>query len=102
MDYTDPRSDSAKARAYRELAAAIVDLGFPEEFAEVLAGELGGESSMRRMAAYLRGARPQSPEQIADELVAIVEQRDRWREKAMSERAQATMTSFYNRPGRDG
>lgn len=86
-----------KERAYAELARAVCDLGYPEEFALVLAHELRGEKSIRRMAAYLRQAQPTSPEQIADELLAITQQRDTWIEQKMSERANTAITSFYNR-----
>ena len=92
---------AAKERAYQELVDAVVDLGYPEEFAEVLAHELGGEKSMRRMASYIRQAQPTSPEQIADEMLAIVSQRRTWVEKKMSERANDSMTTFYNRPRED-
>ncbi len=80
-----------------ELVAAVEQLGYPAEFGEVMAHELGGEKSMRRMTAYLRGANPQSPEEIADELVAILEQRRSWIQRSMSERANASVTAFYNR-----
>ena len=88
----------AKERAYQELVDAVVDLGYPEEFAEVLAHELGGEKSIRRMASYIRQAQPTSPEQIADEMLAIVSQRHTWVEKKMSEHANDSVTAFYNRP----
>lgn len=92
---------AAKERAYRELIDAVVDLGYPEEFGEVLAQELGGEKSMRRMASYLRQAQPTSPEQIADEMLAIVAQRRSWVEHKITERANASITEFYNRPRED-
>jgi len=56
---------------------------------------------MRRMTAYLRGANPQSPEEIADEMLAILEQRRRWVEQKVSEHANASITAFYNRPRED-
>lgn len=80
-----------------ELVAAIEALGYPEEFGWVLAGELRGESSIRRMTSYLRSANPQSPEEIADEMLAICEQRDRWIERKQSEWAESRLTEFYNR-----
>ncbi len=89
---------TAKERAYRQLVSAVVELGYPEEFGEVLASELGGEKSMLRMASYLRQAHPTSPEQIADELLTILSERRRWVEQKMSERANASITAFYNRP----
>ena len=86
---------------YDELLEAVVELGFPVEFGAALAAGLGGEWSMRRMIGYLRGARPRSMEQIADELVAITDERTRIVERKMSERAQGTLTEFYNRTRED-
>lgn len=93
------RSDRERREAARnELVAAVVRLGFPPEFGMLVANELGGEKSMRRMTSYLRGARPKTMEEVADELVAILEQRSAWVEHKISERANASMTAFYNRP----
>jgi len=90
--------DQERQYAYADLADAVVRLGYPEEFAQVLASELRSAKAMRRMAAYIDGVRPTSPEQIADELLAITYERDRWVEQKMSEHANATITQFYNRP----
>lgn len=90
--------DQERQHAYAELATALLRLGYPEEFAQVLASELHSAKAMRRMAAYVNGVRPTSPEQIADELLAITYERDRWIEQKMSEHANATITRFYNRP----
>ena len=84
--------------AYLDLANAVMELGYPEEFAEVLASELRSEKSMRRLASYVRNARPSSPEQIADEMLTIVSDRNRWVEQKISEHANASITAFYNRP----
>lgn len=91
----------AKERAYQQLLEAVVELGYPEEFGQVLAHELGGEKSMLRMASYLRQAKPTSPEQIADEMLTILSERRRWVEQKISERANASVTAFYNRPRED-
>ena len=93
--------EQARTRARRELVAAIEELGYPAEFGEVIAHELGGEKSMRRMTYYLRGANPHSPEEIADEMLAILQLRRTWVEHKVSERAGASMTAFYNRPRED-
>jgi hypothetical protein len=90
------RDEREQARA--ELIRAIEQLGYPAEFGEVIAGELGGEKSMRRMTSYLRGAKPQSPEEIADEMLAILQMRHTWVEQKISQRANDSMTEFYNRP----
>lgn len=96
MAQHSPRSDKEHAR--QQLISAIEELGYPEEFGEVLAHELGGEASMRRMASYLRQAQPTTPEEIADEMLAILTQRQSWVRQKMSQRANDTVTAFYNRP----
>ena len=53
--------------AYDELLAAVAELGYPEELGAALAAGLGGEWSMRRMAGYLRGAKPRTIEEIEGE-----------------------------------
>ena len=88
----DPRDVARKA-----LVNAAASCGFPPEFGLVLAHELRTENAMRRMTGYLRAARPKSMEEAADEMVAIVEQRDRWIEHKRAEHAQAKVTQFYNR-----
>lgn len=90
--------ERGRVQARGDLIEAIVRLGYPEEFGEVIARMLGTESTMRRMAGYVRGARPGSPEEIADEAIAIAEQRDRWVERKKSAYYQAGITAFYNRP----
>ena len=90
--------DLGREQAYVALADAVMELGYPEEFAQVLAGELRSERAMRRLASYIRQAQPTSPEQIADEMLSIVSQRDRWVEQKISEHANASITAFYNRP----
>ncbi len=55
----------------------------------VMASELRGVASMQRMTAYLHEAKPSSPEEIADEMLAILDQNRAWAEKRMSEEANA-------------
>ena len=83
--------------AYDDLLAAVRELGYPEELGAALAAGLGGEWSMRRMAGYLRGARPRTMEEIADEMVAILDQRRTIVERKMAEHSQEQLTRFYNR-----
>lgn len=89
--------DDEKAYEQRRLMRAMEGLGFPEEFGEVLLGELGGPWSLRRMTSYLRNAQPTRFEQVADELVVILEERRRIVEKISSEEANAGWTAFLNR-----
>lgn len=83
------------------LVAATERLGLPREFGELMARELRSAVAMERMRAYLVGVRPRRMEDIADELLAIMEQRDAWIEQKRSEEANAAITAFYNRPDRE-
>lgn len=90
-----------RERARQDLIRAVELLGYPAEFGEVIAQQLGGEKSMRRMEGYLRNAHPNSPEEIADEMLAILAQRRSWVEQKISQRANDSVTAFYNRPRDD-
>ena len=59
-----------------QLIREIRRLGLPVEFALVLAGELKTEKMIRRMVGYLRHMEEASPEEIADEMLAILADRD--------------------------
>ena len=83
--------------AYDDLLAAVRELGYPEELGAALAAGLGGDWSMKRMAGYLRGARPRSMEEIADEMVAILDHRRSIVERKRAEQSQEQLTRFYNR-----
>ncbi|MBQ7535095.1 MAG: hypothetical protein IJT43_05680 [Stomatobaculum sp.] len=61
-----------------ELIGEIVRLGHPEEFGQLIADSLGTEKTMSRMIGYLHHAKPRSAEEIADEMLAICEDRQRW------------------------
>lgn len=90
--------DQEKRAEQRRLIQVMEDLGFPEEFGEVLVAQLGGPWSLRRMTGYLLGARPTRFEPIADELVVILEERARIVEKLRTEEANAGWNEFLNRP----
>ncbi len=72
-------------RAYRELVEAITNMGYPEEFGKAIAKSLGSEKTMERMTAYLHQAKPRTAEEIADEMLAIQSDRDRWVKKKEAE-----------------
>ena len=60
-------------------------MGHPEVFAALIADSLGTEKTMSRMISYLGKTGTQSAEQIADEMLAITADRDRWVEKKKNE-----------------
>ena len=74
-----------KEEKFWELVDTIIDMGYPEAFGIEIANILRTEKMMTRMMVYLRGSRPASAEEIADEALAIAEQRDRWVQKKKAE-----------------
>ncbi len=83
--------------AYRELLETIVRMGYPEEFGKAIAKNLGSEKTMRRMTAYLHLAKPRSAEEIADEMLAIMSDRERWIAKKEAEAANARYNEMLNK-----
>ena len=84
------------AQARDRLAAAVSALGFPEEFAGLLAKQLKRPGAIDRMTAYLYHARPHSVEMIVDEMLAICAEIDTWQEKKESKEAQAGYSRWLN------
>ena len=84
------------AMARDELAAAVVSLGYPEEFASLLAKQLKSPRAIQRMVSYLVQARPGSVEMIVDEMLAICADTEAWREKAESREARWRYSAWLN------
>ncbi len=80
--------------AKSDLCREILSLGFPREFGDLLAKELGSPRAMGRMAAYLRSAKPHSVEMIVDEMLAISAEAQTWRERKESQKAQAAYSAY--------
>ena len=76
-----------------ELVSTIVSLGVPVEFGDQIAQQLGSHKAMQRLTGYLNNVKPHSAEIIADEMLSICTEIDRWKEKKACEEANAN----YNR-----
>jgi hypothetical protein len=87
---SEDRSEWSRARD--GLMEVIVELGFPEELGILIAQELGSPQAIRRMTAYLRYARPDTAEDVADEMLAIRDEIRNWKDRKASEEA----NSDYN------
>ena len=74
----------AWAQARDDLVATIVLLGFPAELGEAAARHLGSPKAIERMTAYLRYAEPTDANMIVDEMRAIRNEIDAWKEKKTS------------------
>ena len=70
---------------YQDLVRTIVRMGYPKEFGIVIADNLRTEKTMGRMIGYLNQANPRSANEIADEMLAIMEDRERWIRKKSAE-----------------
>jgi hypothetical protein len=78
-------TNDRRAELRLELIKQIVHMGYPEAFAAEIAKQLGTEKTMDRMIRYLHLAKPRSAEEIADEMMAICEDRARWQKKKAAE-----------------
>jgi len=76
------------------LIAAVVSLGFPEELGILIAKQLGHPKAIERMTAYLHYTQPRDANVIVDEMLAIREEIDRWREKKRNLEANSAYNEF--------
>ena len=83
------------AQARDRLAHAVTALGFPGELADLLARQLQSPKSIDRMTSWVEYTHPRSMETIADEMLAILSDRDRIMQKHQTEYAQAKINEMY-------
>lgn len=88
------------ALSRNDLARAVAALGYPEEFAGLLAKQLGSPKAIDRLASYIRQANPDSMEMIIDEMLAIRAEIDAWREKKENREAQEGYSRWLNSAAR--
>ena len=74
-----------REQIHRDLVRTIVRMGYPKEFGIVIADNLRTEKTMSRMIGYLNQENPRSANEIADEMLAIMEDRERWIQKKTAE-----------------
>ena len=84
------------AQARDRLAGMIKSLGFPEEFADLLAKQLGSPKAIDRMTDWLYHVRPRSVEMVVDEMLAICSDIEAWKKKKESQEAQWGYTRWLN------
>ena len=87
--------------AYDDLISVVTSLGFPEELGNLVAKNLGSPKAMKRMAAYLCNVKPKSEELVVDEMLAIMSEIAAWRDKKLSEEANAAYNEmlYYGQSG---
>ena len=69
----------------RELIDILIRMGFTAELGEAIAANLRTEKLMNRMIGYLLSAQPRTEEDIVDEMLAIMSDRDTWVRKKEAE-----------------
>ena len=82
-----------------EKSQSLYDLmlrkGYPEAFARVIATEMSTDFTATRMIGYISRSRRLPLEEVADEMLAIQSDRDRIRDKHLSEYAQTKINDLY-------
>lgn len=81
-------STNEKAAAQARLMQTITGMGYPEAFGAVLCMNLKSAKAMDRLTDYLIQVKPGTAGEITDEMLAIVDDRERWGQKKSAE--------FYN------
>lgn len=83
-------------RATEDLIQTLRKMGYPESFGLLIAANLRTEKMIGRMIGYLKNAKPQSDAEIADEMLAIMDDRDLWTQKKMSEYYNSKYNEYLN------
>lgn len=79
-----------------KLIKILENRGYPAEFGSVIADALKTEKAIDRMIAYIFEFDPKRPEDIADEMLAIRSDFERWRNKKIVEYCNAKYNELLN------
>ena len=81
----------------KEVYRALVEKGFPDGLCKEIAYKyMNTDYTATRMLGYLYRMTDPSEEMVVDEMLAIVDDRDRFRKKHEMEEAQAAVNKIYN------
>lgn len=78
------------------LVRMVRELGHPEQLGVLVAENLRTENAMKRMIGYLCHAQGLGAEDIADEMLAIMEERERFIRKKTSEYYNSKLNELVN------
>ena len=82
--FMKPKSDKSI-----ELYKMMLSLGYPEEFCDIITKNLNTDFTAKRMMGYLRNVKHPSLEELADEMLAILADRNAIMKKKDMEATQA-------------
>lgn len=91
----------ARSALSMELYKYMVKRGYPKEFADLITKNLNTDFTARRMMGYLRQYDLLPLEEVADEMLAILSDRNRIMQKKEMERVNASW-NYYLRYGFGG
>jgi hypothetical protein len=83
------------------LIQAVTACGFPAELGELCARQIGSPKGIDRLTSYVWNVRPKSEELLVDEMLAIAEQIQGWRDKKEAEEAQWKYSMWLNSEERE-
>jgi len=69
--------------------------GYPEAFSGIIAAEMNTDFTADRMISYIGRSSMRPLEEVADEMLAILSDRDRIRDKHINEHAQSKINDLY-------
>ena len=78
-----------------ELYDLMLSKGYPAEFVSIVAEQMHTEYTSERMIRYISQAGLLPPQEIADEMISILAERDRLVQKHISEHAQGKLNEMY-------
>lgn len=71
--------------AKEKLISILSKRGYLEEFGTMIADTLKSEKAIKRIIAYILEFNPKRPEDIADEMLAIQSDIEKWKQKKTAE-----------------
>ena len=80
----------------RQLIDLLVRMGYSADLGEAITANLRTEKPMSRMIGYLLSARPRNEEEIVDEMLAIMSDRDTWIRKKEAEFSNQKYNEYLN------
>lgn len=80
-----------------ELKQVLIDKGFPETFCDEICKNICTDFTIKRMLGYLYRCPNPGIEELVDEMLAIISDRNRIVEKKKSEQAQALYNEYLER-----
>ena len=85
-----------------QLYEMMLEMGYPETLCRVVSRELSSETAAARMMGYLCHYTQASEEQVVDEMLAILSDRDAWIRKKQMESDQQKWNRFLAEGFEDG